>query len=97
MDLNSRNRKGLVASGAVVSAFTSEQAQRRVTFCGEEEQGSGRMTSFFAIGTKRRRSKVDFAPTWQRTLILIQMNLLYRYGVQNHFRGAFFERTLSTR
>ena len=31
---------------------------------GEEEPGSGRMTSFCAAGIKRRRSKADFAPTW---------------------------------
>ena len=30
----------------------------------KEEQGSVRMTSFSAVGIKRRRSKADFAPTW---------------------------------
>ena len=29
----------------------------------KEEQGSVRMTSFSAVGIKRRRSKADFAPT----------------------------------
>ena len=31
---------------------------------GKEDQGSGRMASFFARGQKRRRSKVRFAPAW---------------------------------
>ena len=33
-----RTRKKMVASRSVVSAFTSEQQRRSVTFCGEEEQ-----------------------------------------------------------
>ena len=43
-------------------APTASPAQRVAV--GEEEQGSGRMTSFCAAGIKRRRSKADFAPTW---------------------------------
>ncbi len=35
-----------------------------VTFCGREEQGSGRKAYFKALGKKISRSKADFAPTW---------------------------------
>ena len=42
-----------------------EAQGQRVRF-GKEEQESGRMVSFWALGIKRRRSKANFAPTWWR-------------------------------
>ena len=45
---------------------TQIEAQRSGFNLEKEEQGSVRMTSFSAIGIKRRRSKADFAPTLWR-------------------------------
>ena len=42
---------------------TASPAQRVVV--GKEEQGSGRMTSFFAMGIKRRGRKADFETMWK--------------------------------
>ena len=38
---------------------------------GKEEQGSGRMTLFCSAGIKERRSKADFAPTYNAWTIWI--------------------------
>ena len=67
------NRFGLFCFGAsgdtelaaCVKRNPNRSPAQRVRF-GEEEQGSGRMASFFAAGIKRRRSKADFAPTMVR-------------------------------
>ena len=55
-------RKKLVASRSVVSAFTSEQRRRSVTFRGEEEQGSDAPGGFCAEGKKDAGAKRTLRP-----------------------------------
>ena len=58
-------RKNVVANDTKSAKKIKPQieAQRKRVQFGKEEQGSVRMTSFSAVGIKRRRSKADFAPT----------------------------------
>ena len=58
-------RKNAVANDTKSAKMKTQiEAQRSGFNLEKEEQGSVRMTSFSAVGIKRRRSKADFAPTW---------------------------------